>query len=156
MKEKYSKGGKTANHGRIPREALIILGIFLASSVSDTTRIWPVNIKDPNAIGYQGNVEHLRDLIGEGSNIRAGTNPKIGNQKILFQRNLSLFLTGLGELWWMTDTTPHESLPLAEDTYRQFIRVVTGPIGVWYDQHSTKNPLGIEPEATIIYGDKFA
>ena len=45
-----------------------------------------------------------------------------------------------------TDTTAHESLPVDEDTYRQYFRFVTSAVSVWYENHSTKNPLGIVPD----------
>ena len=52
-------------------------------------------------------------------------------------------------IYWMTDRTPHEALPLPEDTYRQYFRLVTENVSVWYDQHSTANPLGVVPPSTV-------
>lgn len=62
-----------------------------------------------------------------------------------------------GELWWMTDLAPHESLPVQEKVYRQFVRVVLGDVSVWYKQHSTENPTGVKvPEGTrILTEEKF-
>lgn len=45
-----------------------------------------------------------------------------------------------GQLCWLTDTTPHESLPLhppandqnAKRVYRQFFRLVVGPVSTWW------------------------
>ena len=61
------------------------------------------------------------------------------------------------ELIWMTDTTPHESLPLEPGTYRQYFRLVTSDVSVWYAKHSTPNPKGIKPGSgvRVIYEDKF-
>jgi hypothetical protein len=44
-----------------------------------------------------------------------------------------------------------------KDCYRQFFRLVTSKVSVWYDKHSTKNPLGIFPgsDTQILYNDKF-
>ncbi|CAK4744617.1 unnamed protein product, partial [Aphanomyces euteiches] len=56
---------------------------------------------------------------------------------------------------WITDRTPHESLPLKKTQYRQFFRLVTSQVSHWYADHSTPNPLGILPTTKIIYGNKF-
>ena len=62
-----------------------------------------------------------------------------------------------GEVVWMTDCTPHESLPLKAGTSRQYFRLVTSDVSVWYADHSTPNPLGIVPEeeVKIVHGNKF-
>ena len=55
--------------------------------------------------------------------------------------------------------TPHESLPLREATFRQFFRIVTSNVSLWYRDHSTPNPLGVEPDPEItrtVVGDKFS
>ena len=54
--------------------------------------------------------------------------------------------------------TPHESLVLPERAYRQFFRLVTSQVSLWYKDHSTPNPLGVEPDPAItrtVRGDKF-
>ena len=54
--------------------------------------------------------------------------------------------------------TPHESLALPQGGYRQFFRLVTSQVSLWYKDHSTPNPLGVEPDPTItrtVVGDKF-
>ena len=64
-----------------------------------------------------------------------------------------------GQLYWLTDRTPHESLPLGKGTYRQFFRIVTSDVSLWYKDHSTANPLGVKPDPTItkiVVGDKFS
>lgn len=108
-------------------------GIFLCSSVDKSTRVWSCRIK-PDAIGDLGSVEHLREHIGEGDDIEAG------------------------ELVWLTDVTPHQSLPLSTPGPRQFFRLVTSEVTQWYAHHSTPNPLGTEPKpglTEIVYGNKF-
>ena len=55
--------------------------------------------------------------------------------------------------------TPHESLEVSEKTYRQFFRLVTSKVSLWYKSHSTENPLGVRPDPTvtkIVVGDKFS
>lgn len=55
----------------------------------------------------------------------------------------------------MTDSCPHESIPLKTKQFRQWSRVVTRNVGLWYHQHSTPNPLGISPNCEIIKESKF-
>lgn len=111
-------------------------GIYMASTLSDSCRVWNARIDKPcDVVGHLGDVEHLRDFLDAGTNMKKN------------------------ELFWITDVTPHESLPLKEDQYRQYFRFVTSGVTVWYEKHSTKNRLGIEPDprmTQIISEDKFA
>jgi len=59
-------------------------------------------------------------------------------------------------LYWMTDRTPHQSLPASETKERQFFRLVSEKIGGWWTRHSTKNPLGVLPTCPLLYNNKFA
>ena len=89
-----------------------------------------------NAIGKLGNVGYLRNLL-----------PK--DRRIELKAN---------KLYWLTDRTPHEGLPMIQDGWRQFFRLVSHKLGVWYEEHSTKNPVGIIPDESytkIIEGNKF-
>ena len=109
-------------------------GIFMASNVSDSTRVWNCKVDAPaEIVGSLGDLEHLRGVLGEGATLASG------------------------DVLWMTDTTPHESLPLKAGTHRQYFRLVTSDIGVWYSQHSTPNPLGSVPgkDVRIITDSKF-
>ena len=48
---------------------------------------------------------------------------------------------------------------MAGRAYRQFFRLVTSNVSFWYRDHSTHNPLGVEPDPTItltVVGDKFS
>jgi len=58
-------------------------------------------------------------------------------------------------LYWMSDRTPHESLRSTQDHYRQFFRLVGSEVEFWFKQHSTANPLGIQPDAKIVTESKF-
>ena len=58
-------------------------------------------------------------------------------------------------LYWMTDKTPHEALPSVKDGMRQFFRLVSEDVGVWWAKHNTPNPLGVLPKALIVNKDKF-
>jgi hypothetical protein len=109
-------------------------GIYMASSVADSCRVWDVQI-DPEGIGHLGDIEHLRSSLP-------------------IQPSL-LSELGAGELVWMTDCTPHEALPMKEGQKRQFFRLVVGPLGVWHAQHNTANPLGLQPAAPISGENKF-
>ena len=64
-----------------------------------------------------------------------------------------------GQVYWITDRTPHESLPLKEKTMRQFFRIVTSEVSFWFKDHSTPNPLGVQPDpevTRIVSGNKFS
>ena len=110
-------------------------GIYLASSVAASCRVWNCGVA-PEAVGSLGDIEHLRwALPGPGQLLRPG------------------------QLYWVTDRTPHESLPLQEAATRQFFRVVTAEVSLWYRDHSTASPLGVLPDPAltrIVAGDKFS
>lgn len=111
-------------------------GIYMCSSVPRSCIVWDVQLRKPELIvGHLGDVEHLRDVVGEG------------------------MLMDEGELIWLTDTTPHESLPLGETVFRQYFRLVTSSVSVWYEKHSTANRLGVRPDPAItkvLAHDKFS
>ena len=77
-----------------------------------------------------GEIEHLRPYLGPGQ------------------------LTQAYRIYWITDGTPHEALPVKERVYRQFIRIVGPDVHLWYADHSTPNPL-CEPAAFVVTGNKF-
>lgn len=104
-------------------------GIYMASTVAGSCRAWDTHIKTP---GPLGNCEHLRKQLEL-------TTPHI------LQRDM---------LYWMTDSTPHESLPMRPGTYRQWFRLVTHKVDLWYAQHSTENRL-VVPPCKIVYESKF-
>ena len=129
-------------------------GIFMASTVAQSCRVWNVVLKDDTAIRTHGDIEHLRPLLqlcdpyDTSTKDRSGTEWLTGESRCLLPNHIA----------WMTDRTPHESVPLTKDTYRQYFRVVTSNITVWYAEHSTANPLGTTPpqEVQVVSGDKFA
>ena len=114
-------------------------GIYMASNVKKSCAVWNSQIQcdegnGKEIIGEHGDIEFLRPYIGK---------PK------LMKPN---------HLYWITDRTPHESLPLKEETYRQYFRLVTHEVSLWFEDHSTKNPLGLVPDSNItkiIKGSKF-
>jgi len=109
-------------------------GIYMASNVADSCKFWNVKIKDVEAAaGHLGDMEHMREVLGEGSTMEAN------------------------RMYWLTDATPHESLPLEAETSRQFFRLVTSELSAWYPEHSTANDLVLPDAAVtkIIPGSKF-
>lgn len=58
-------------------------------------------------------------------------------------------------LYWLTDRTPHEALPVEVDTKRQFFRLVSPEVSVWFSKHNTPNPLGVLPGCKILDISKF-
>ena len=98
-------------------------GIILGSNIKDSLKIWDCKIKD-DFIGVGGNIESYRELLDESCSYTNTTN----------------------ELCMISDCTPHEALPVKEDCFRQFFRIVVGDVDVWYNLHSTENELGIKPD----------
>jgi hypothetical protein len=60
------------------------------------------------------------------------------------------YILSENELIWLTDTCPHESLPLKQTVFRQWFRVVTSNISIWDKKYDTENRLGIKPSSSII------
>jgi len=110
-------------------------GLYMASNVANSCAVYNVLVKDPKAVvGHNGDLEHIRPLCGKPHMMRKN------------------------KLYWLTDKTPHESLPLNEETYRQFFRLVTSALSAWFPEHSTANRLGTVPDPSItevIQGSKF-
>ena len=109
-------------------------GIYMASNVSDSCRIYNCEIMNDALIGELGDIEHLRGYLPEGETMKKNS------------------------IYWLTDRTPHESLPLKKGKNRQFFRLVTSEVSLWYEDHSTKNPLGVVPDheiTRIVKGSKF-
>eukprot|EP01084_Bolivina_argentea_P019769 36774_1 len=105
-------------------------GIYMMSSVDDSAAFWGCKIikaNDKEVIGNLGDIEYLRSSLPD--------------KKRHFMK--------ANKLYWLTDRTPHEALPMKENGYRQFFRLVTHKVGLWYTQHSTGNPNGIVPDPKI-------
>ena len=133
-------------------------GIYMASSVSDSCKLYNVVIRNEEltksgVIGQHGDVSHISHEI----NLACKKRDELVEDYRSYCETDSIIVTKSNKLYWLTDRTPHESLPLKEDTYRQFFRLVTQNISVWFEDHSTANPLGIKPppEVIILKGDKF-
>ncbi len=104
-------------------------GIYMASSVSDTSRIYDALVDNSvqDIVDEHGGCEYLRPLMEHaGTNLRAG------------------------QLVWMTDRTPHEALPQDVAGHRTFFRVVTSEISHWFAMHSTPNPKVPLPENVVV------
>ncbi|KAJ8600525.1 hypothetical protein CTAYLR_009217 [Chrysophaeum taylorii] len=109
-------------------------GLFFASNVARSTRVWNCRANGKAPRGPLGGIDHLRPALGPGVDLDEG------------------------DLVWITDQTPHEARPVdVPGGKRQFFRLVTSKIDAWYADHSTPNPLGIVPPdyVTIVRGDKF-
>lgn len=59
-----------------------------------------------------------------------------------------------GEAFWLGGLCVHESLPQAQDTPRQFVRVSLPSTAPWFDGY-TVNPLGILPTGPILPRREF-
>jgi hypothetical protein len=58
-------------------------------------------------------------------------------------------------LYWLSDRTPHASIPSPEVWLRQFYRLVSDEVGVWWSKHSTPNRLGVLPGCPVEHRSKF-
>merc|ERR1712079_295949 len=77
-------------------------GIYMASTLPKSCRVWNAQIRNTgDVVGHLGDIEHFKEFLPAGTTMD-------GN-----------------ELFWITDSTPHESLPVNEDVYRQYFRFVT-------------------------------
>ena len=111
----------------------------MASTVKNSCKVWDCRIlpdegEEGDIIGEHGDISHLVHYLPEGH---------------LMEENV---------MYWITDRTPHESLPLDRRTYRQLFRLVTSGVSLWFKDHSTINPKGVipDPDITIIVkGSKF-
>jgi len=128
-------GHLTRSHTDSDSESTILYGgIYLASNIPNSCRVWNCGVS-PRVVRRLGDVSHLTPCLPQPAhNLLANS------------------------LYWLTDRTPHESLPLTEPGYRQFFRLVTSEVSLWYRDHSTPNPLGVQPDPEItkvVLGDKF-
>ncbi|KAJ3030079.1 UNVERIFIED_CONTAM: hypothetical protein HDU68_010211 [Siphonaria sp. JEL0065] len=122
-------------------------GIFMASSVSNSCAIWPCVVEDVASVAVDsfGGLEHLRNGLEQGAGF-----------EIDFEyRDKKVHLLRANTVVWITDRTPHESLPVERRVFRQFFRLVTSNVTVWFADHSTPNPLGVEPNCLVVKGSKF-
>ena len=115
-------------------------GIYMASNIDNSCEVWnsqvlcDKNDENMEIIGKHGDIEHLRSYLGPSTVMMPNT------------------------MYWITDRTPHESLPLKNAAYRQYFRLVTHQVSLWFEDHSTKNPLGVLPDPNItkiVKGSKF-
>ena len=127
--------GRGCAHNTGGVSSIMYGGIYLASNLASSCRVWDCSVA-PEVVRSLGDIEHLRPALpGPGTTLEPNT------------------------LYWITDRTPHESLPLSETSVRQFFRLVTSEVSLWYRDHSTPNPLGVEPDPNItrvVVGNKFS
>jgi hypothetical protein len=112
---------------------LHVKGIYVASNIPDTCQAWDKAIDNS---GWMGDCEGCPDIMKE-----LGETPAV--------------MMGADRIYWMTDRCPHESLPVKEDCHRQFFRLVTSAVDIWYTRHSTPNRLGVKAPCQHVDADKF-
>lgn len=121
---------------RCPYSGIPVDGIYMASNQDNSCEVYPCTIKNPSDFtDRHGGLEHARDYLRNGKKLMAN------------------------QICWMTDSTPHESLPvnagLNKKVQRSYFRLVAGDISIWYSKHNTPNPLGTQPDCPISDIDKF-
>ena len=104
------------------------VGVYISTSVPDSTKVWNHQVND-ESLEWElenGNIESLRDrLPGEGELLKPG------------------------QVYWMSDRAPHESLPMTQTTMSQFFRITTSEVGFWFKDHYTTNPHGVLPDPNV-------
>jgi hypothetical protein len=102
-------------------------GLFIANTVDESCALYDACVEDTPFGGA------VRDdqIDGAAVHLMAGNN-----------------------IYWLHDRTPHASLPVV-NRKRQFFRLVTSDVSLWFALHSTANPLGVQPAAQIIHENKF-
>lgn len=105
-------------------------GMYQVSSISDSSRMWNVQIPwyTTSILGNGSNLDYLRGVLDEAA------------EAVVPRAN---------EMYWMTDFTPHQALPLKQGANRQYFRLVTGKISGWWKEHSTANRYGVQPDCQI-------
>lgn len=113
------------------RDNYPIDGIMMASNVSESCEIWPVKINSPERVcSHKGGFTPSRSKI---------------LKKVLEDMSVKPHRPKANEIYWMTDRTIHEALPMKETGPRQFFRLVLGQISHWHSRHNTPNPCGVVP-----------
>ena len=116
-------------------------GIYMSSNVEHSCKVWNCKVeadKDSGdeAISNFGDIEHLRRFL-------------LDEDADILEAN---------RLYWITDRTPHESVPLEKGQFRQFFRIVTSQVSLWFVDDNTENPNGVKPDPNItkiVKGSKF-
>ena len=121
--------------GTCTKDGFPIDGIYMATNTPKSCKIYDVLIDKPEEItDKHGGIDHI--------------------MKTKLDKLRKSYYMEPNKLYWMTDRTPHESMPVEEDCKRQYFRLIVGKISVWYSQHNTANPL-YEPDAPIVNESKF-
>ena len=124
----------------------------MASNIDNTCAVWNCMIIE------RDDKKEDKDDNGEAMKVKVMDEMGgLGHLRSCLPKNKRYELEG-GKLYWITDRTPHEVLPMKKAGWRQFFRLVSHNLGVWYSDHSTKNPMGVEPDpkiTKIVEGNKF-
>ena len=140
-------------------------GIYMASNTPDSTSVYdalicieplPVHRTDlPDGVTDDDIGSGLGAVCGQARRINVNAHGDIEHlRETLAGRETHLLPDAM---YWMTDRTPHESLPLQAGTVRQYFRLVTSKVSLWYAEHSTANPKVPLPEdVKLIEGNKFS
>ncbi|KAI9331787.1 hypothetical protein DFJ73DRAFT_799710 [Zopfochytrium polystomum] len=150
-------------------------GVFQASNLANTCRVWNCIIRDHgDIVGPLGDIEHLRHSLNNGPppslpDYLPHANPPdnsawgVRTDTPLVRRPREGETLEANAIAWMTDRTPHESVPIGggggrRRVFRQYFRLVTSRVTAWYEAHSTRNDeCDVRPpdSVVIVRGDKF-
>lgn len=105
-------------------------GIYMATNIQNAYVVWDCMVVT-KMIGDLGDIEYLRKSLPKDN---------YGDMRNLLGRHT---------LYWMTKKTPYEALPMIEDGWVIFFRVVTHQLSFWNEQYCTPNPNGVVPDPKI-------
>ena len=127
-------------------------GIFMANNVDNSCEVWNMKVKDSSKLIQSPSqpLDFLAPAMDEV--IQAWESPFIYGVADHVVQGTRPYRQKLkaNELWWITDETPHCSLPVEDDCQRSFFRLVVGPVGIRWTEDCTPNNLVDLPEDMII------
>lgn len=92
---------------------------------------------------------HCRAYLGE---LKGKPGPEGECDHLVLPNNGEIFEAG--HIYWVDGACVHESLPVAEKTRRQFVRLSMPSNGPWFEGY-TENPAGIMPSNDILPRREF-
>ena len=135
VEKHYSKMYGGFETGSTEHERLIIRGgIFMACSENNSCRIWNCEVTDNSIIRNDGDISHLQNFFPD-------------SYEDMNARNM----------YWLSDRTPIQHFPLKKRAYCQYFCLVTSQVSLWFEDHYSKNPLGVTPDnrvTMIVKGNK--
>ena len=121
-----------SDHERYMKIDRIRGGIYIGFNKENSVQVWDAKIKCDKSKNYKeivdsdGKLDHVKPYIGQSTVLKGST------------------------AYWITDRTPLECLPFhINQSYLQCFQLVTHQVSFWFEEFSTKNPIGVMPDSKI-------